>query len=139
MVAAMDWIRRWCASPSLHAALLAAAIGGGLSLEWPKVRGGIDADQIHEEIACEEALAYLLGCCPDLDRHDVACRYSRDTQELSGCEECESGSDPDISLAESRAYRRTSCSQIRATGVCERVASADREWDHCADYDDGYY
>ena len=126
--------RRFIGSSSLRAALLAVVIGGGLSVRFAGQAEVAHDNWVYQEVTCEEALAYLMTCCPGLDPGEVDCRYYRDVQELSGCEECEVGANPDISVDESEVYRELSCERVRAEGVCEQVAAADRRWNECDEY-----
>ncbi len=70
--------------------------------------GGLRQD----EIDCEQAVAYLQGCCPDWAGATVACTYD------SGCG---STTETALSIDQSQCILGESCSQIVATGICDRV------------------
>lgn len=131
----MDWVLGVVRSPTVHAALLASCIAGGLSLSRAPHPGGAEGRWAYEQLACEEALAHLKDCCPSLD--DVGCRHF-EREETSGCETCSWGATPDISIDEGDTYRRLSCDEVRAEGICEAVDARDRSWDNCSD-EDAYY
>ncbi len=65
------------------------------------------------ELACEQAAAHLLACCPDLDVTRMDC-----TQE-GGCSR--SGESTAVTLEESECLRGASCESIRERKVCERL------------------
>jgi hypothetical protein len=88
---------------SLRAALLTLVIGGGL----PAAQAFRE-----DEFVCEEAVAYLEECCPDLDAGEVQCVYNPG---------CSSTTYPSISTSESECIRDKSCDALRAEGVCEKV------------------
>jgi uncharacterized membrane protein len=71
-------------------------------------------DELSEgELDCEEAVAYLEGCCPGFSSASMSCVYGSGP----GC----SGTSPDISIPESQCIRATSCSELVESGVCQRV------------------
>jgi hypothetical protein len=68
------------------------------------VRPGLRED----ELKCEEAVAHLEECCPELDVASLQCRASGDCDaEL-----------PDFRVAESDCIRAASCDEIQARGLC---------------------
>jgi hypothetical protein len=67
-----------------------------------------------DEQVCEEALAHLVHCCPDLDPMQVRCDY-----EPGGCGG--GGHMPDIDEDESQCLRAHSCTDLNASGTCAEV------------------
>jgi hypothetical protein len=70
--------------------------------------GGLRQD----EVDCEDAIAYLQGCCPDFTGSTVACVHDE------GCGEV---TDTALSIAESQCITGDTCEQIVSAGICERV------------------
>ena len=70
--------------------------------------GGLRQD----ELECEDAVAYLQGCCPDWAGATVACSYD------SGCG---SVTETALSIDESQCILAESCTQIVASGICDKV------------------
>jgi hypothetical protein len=70
--------------------------------------GGLRQD----ELDCEDAVAYLQGCCPDFAGATVACVH--DTG-------CGSTRQTALSIEESQCILAESCDQIVASRLCERV------------------
>src|ERR1700761_6019438 len=79
-----------------------------LGLSTLVANGGLRQD----ELDCEQAIAYLQGCCPDFGGATVACSYD------SGCGTTVSTA---LSIEESQCILSESCSQIVASGLCEKV------------------
>jgi hypothetical protein len=70
--------------------------------------GGLRQD----ELDCEEAVAYLQGCCPDFAGATVACAHD------SGCG---TTVETALSIDESQCIVAQSCNQIVASGICDKV------------------
>lgn len=66
-----------------------------------------------EDVQCEEAVAHLVECCPDLDASTLDCHGEQQA--------CESAPYISISEQESECLLGRDCDGIRASGVCERV------------------
>jgi hypothetical protein len=88
---------RWVRRAACAAGLSALVASGGLR---------------QDEIECEEAVAYLQGCCPDFSGATVACRHD------SGCGVSVATA---LSVDESQCILAQSCAQIAAAGLCEKV------------------
>jgi hypothetical protein len=84
--------RRWLRAAALPWLLLATL--------------GFDIDE--DELHCEEAVAHLQSCCPDLDPKTVDCNY----------QVCSS---PDLSRAQAECIEELSCEVIVEKRLCERV------------------
>jgi len=78
------------------------------------VAGGIPAAQgfREDEVECEEAVAFLGGCCPNFDARSIHCEY------IAGCDD---PTYPDLQPSESECILSRSCSELRAAHVCENV------------------
>jgi hypothetical protein len=72
------------------------------------IAGGLRQD----ELDCEEAVAYLQGCCPDFGGATIQCVAN------TGCLTSVS---PALSIQESQCIRSESCDQVVQSGLCERV------------------
>lgn len=70
--------------------------------------GGIRDD----EFQCEQAVAHLHGCCPELDPRAISCVYS------TGCNSTQSTA---FSVKESFCIQDSSCEVIRLAQICERA------------------
>lgn len=83
-----------------------------------------DDENFREEVLlCEEAVARLDTCCPDIDWSTVACNYRHTS--TGGCTNGTADfEDPTFKLEESRCILDTSCSDIHARGVCTRAKAA---------------
>src|SRR5512140_1891851 len=96
------------------------AIGIGLVLNLPGRATRSAGETSADELECEEAVARLVKCCPDLVPSTVNCEY----REERGC-----GSTnycvyhPDIDPGEGRRIRSLSCAQVAAEGICASVTS----------------
>ena len=78
-----------------------------------------DDNQFREDvISCEEAVAHLSECCPELRTSNVECRYYFRRDE--GCLGPDSTTriEPDIDLRESRCIRNLRCDEIFSRGLC---------------------
>lgn len=78
-----------------------------------------DDNQFREDvISCEEAVAHLEECCPELRASTVECKYfyRRD----DGCigPETTTRVVPDIDLRESRCIRDLACDGVSSRGLC---------------------
>ena len=105
---------------SLNLAVLAIAVGLVLNLPRGATRAAGAEPTSADELECEEAVARLVKCCPDLVPTTVNCEY-RATQ---GCSpSCTYY--PDIGPGDGRRIRSLSCAQIAAEGICSRVAATD--------------
>ena len=69
--------------------------------------GGVRRD----ELACEEAVARLIECCPHADPHEYQCFYT-----AGGCGSKEKL--PELSEAESQAVVDADCDTIREERGC---------------------
>lgn len=78
-----------------------------------------DDNQFREDvISCEEAVAHLAECCPELRPSDVECRYYFRRDE--GCLGPDSTTriEPDIALRDSLCIRGLTCEGISSRGFC---------------------
>ena len=75
-----------------------------------------------EDLVCEEAVAYLEGCCGNGTISGVSCRY-----EEGNCGEDDSS--PSIDEQQAGCIEGKDCSEIVAAGICDaqRVSDAIRE------------
>jgi len=66
-----------------------------------------------DEMQCEEAIARLDDCCPDIDTHRFVCIYSQ------GC----GGSQltPDFSTNGSKCIHDKSCEELQSSGSCDSL------------------
>jgi hypothetical protein len=71
--------------------------------------GGLRED----EFQCEQAVAHLHDCCPDLEPHAITCSYSKGY--------CGYRVDTAFSIKESLCIQDSSCEVIRAAQICERA------------------
>jgi hypothetical protein len=75
------------------------------------------------DFACEVAVAQLADCCPNFEPGEVNCVTNGDG--------CGYSALPDLERDESDCIRRMSCSDLRAHGVCDRVAKSPPGIDRC--------
>jgi hypothetical protein len=78
---------------------------GAAALSTLVADGGLRQD----EIDCEEAVAYLQGCCPDFGGATITCVSE------SGC----APSQPALSVTDSQCIVARSCAEVIATGLCD--------------------
>jgi hypothetical protein len=64
-----------------------------------------------DEVECEEAVKYMMDCCPGFDRSAVQCVYA----DMCGI------SYPDLTPSESSCILDSSCSELLSNKICERV------------------
>ena len=83
-----------------------------------------DDENFREEVLlCEEAVAKLDTCCPDVDWSTVRCDYRHTT--TGGCSDGTADlEDPALNLGESHCVLDTSCEEIQRSGVCTRAKAA---------------
>ncbi len=105
----------------VNLALLAIAVGAVLSLPRGMTRATGEEPDAADELECEEAVARLVKCCPDLQPSTVNCDYRVE----EGCDtSCTYY--PDIGPSEGKRIRSLSCAEVAAEGICSRVAGEDR-------------
>jgi hypothetical protein len=75
-----------------------------------------------DELACEEAVAHLGECCPNLDTTQLNCTYDDACGTLR----------PDFDVNQSGCIREASCEEIRARGLCD-LKAADGDASHAGD------
>jgi hypothetical protein len=78
-----------------------------------------DDNQFREDVlSCEEAVAHLAECCPEVQPTNVECRYYYRRDE--GClgPDTTTRIEPDLDLRESRCIRDLTCEGIRSRGLC---------------------
>ena len=88
-----------------------------------------DANPFREDVVrCEDALAHLSTCCPDVKPPAGACTFSHHEDQCGGCSVRLRG-DPGkrdvwtvLSVDESQAIERESCSAVDCTKAAELVA-----------------
>lgn len=68
-----------------------------------------------DEFPCEEAVAHLKECCPEVSKDDYLCDYGE------GCDG-EVHQRPALSVEESNCIRELACDALVAKGVCARAA-----------------
>jgi hypothetical protein len=85
--------------------------------------GEDDHDAFRDDVlACEEAVAHLESCCPDLHVEPNACAYSYDHD--SGCGSSTDRYEyPALTTLESQCIRDRGCGDIVRGGMCERAAT----------------
>jgi hypothetical protein len=66
-----------------------------------------------DEVECEEAVAYLIECCPGFDHGVVRCEY----QTTCGV------TYPDLTTRESQCILDASCEELRQHDLCNRVVA----------------
>jgi hypothetical protein len=99
-----------------------------------------DHDNFREDvIMCEDAVSYLVSCCPGFNAHAVHCNYGYDYTP-GGCYGTSAATDsvsPALSLEESRCILGRPCNAIVAAGVCARAQAAtpytSHSPSHCTD------
>src|SRR5258708_2675951 len=76
-----------------------------------------------DELACEDAVSHLQGCCRGFTGSNVDCSY-----EAGGCGV--NAIYPELSVSQSECIRGESCASLRATGVCSRAIAmpSSRSW-----------
>lgn len=77
-------------------------------------------DLTMEVVSCEEAYARLEDCCPSFRTPTDACRDYR-YRRTSACNGTVStgGTDPNLSIDESRCIRDRSCERLVVDGICD--------------------
>ncbi len=98
-------------------------------LPWrPRPSGGMTAALLlfvllgctgirEDELACEDAVSHLQGCCSGFTGSNVDCTY-----EAGGCSG-EGAVNPELDVTQSACIRGETCEQLRSTGVCARAAA----------------
>jgi hypothetical protein len=71
------------------------------------------------EFACEETVAHLADCCPNLDPHTVDCTY-----DAFQCD-TDANPNPQLSREASECLQSMSCEVIAADDGCEHVAAGE--------------
>jgi len=66
-----------------------------------------------DEVDCEEAVKYMLDCCPGFNRNSVQCVYS----DICGI------TYPDLTPSESRCILDASCHELASNKICARVSA----------------
>lgn len=90
-----------------------------------------DANPFREDVVrCEDALAHLSTCCPDVKVPAEACKFSHYKQVCGGCSARKRG-DPEerdvwpvLSIAESQGIENERCSAVDCTKATELVRRA---------------
>ena len=78
-----------------------------------------DDNQFREDVlSCEEAVAHLEECCPELRATNVKCRYYYHRSEGCYGPDTITRVDPELDLRESRCVRDLSCDEIFSRGLC---------------------
>jgi len=95
--------RTWRPSGGITAALLLFVLLGCAGIR-------------EDELACEDAVSHLQGCCSGFTGSNVDCTY-----EAGGCGE--GAVYPELDVRQSACIRGESCAQLRSTGVCARAAA----------------
>lgn len=88
-----------------------------------------DSDDLTGEVvSCEEAIGHLEKCCPDFDAvRDGQCVDDKYKKTGGGCVYDDYTSTttgyrlPEMTLAESQCVRTSSCDELIAKGICDRV------------------
>jgi hypothetical protein len=90
-----------------------------------------DANPFREDVVrCEDALAHLSTCCPDVKVPAGACTFSHYEQVCGGCSARKRGAPgkrdvwPVLSVAESQAIENERCSAVDCTKAAELVIRA---------------
>lgn len=89
-----------------------------------------DDDNLREDVlACEDAASHVRTCCSQ--SLVVSCRY--DYMHVDNSYSCDGTDDdytttvrPDLDLAEARCVLASSCADLRARGVCDRIAKLEK-------------
>lgn len=121
----MPFLRRFSAYAVSGAVVVLFACGDGSTH---------DHDNFREDVVmCEDAVAYLVSCCPSFDAHAVYCNYGYDYVP-GGCSTSATVDSitPALDLAESRCVLSRSCDALRAAGVCARAQLATPYTSHTA-------
>lgn len=66
-----------------------------------------------DELECDEAVAHLVQCCPNVTADTLQCVH------VDGCE---TATRPELDADQSECIRSRSCAVLRQDGVCDRVA-----------------
>ncbi|MDB4945518.1 MAG: hypothetical protein JWP97_5052 [Labilithrix sp.] len=98
-------------------------VGSLLACRWDDGHERDDDNFRADVIACEDALARLVTCCPRFDAKPVRCEYLYESDEGCGSTTTDSTA-PALDEAESRCVRETGCDELVASGVCERAQAA---------------
>lgn len=92
--------------------------GAGLALALSAFASfGFSGGLREDELECEQAVAHLADCCPDLDPAEISCTY------VEGCDSSELTT---FSVSESQCIEDLGCDDIRARDLCARVRSLPR-------------
>jgi hypothetical protein len=99
--------------------VLVAVMSGGIRL-----RSSEPSNLREDEILCEEAVARLVECCPQIDPSSINCSYVEKCIPLDEGDGCSAGAEwlscvPQIDQGDSVAWRDASCAEVRAHGWCE--------------------
>jgi hypothetical protein len=79
-----------------------------------------DDNQFREDVlSCEEAVAHLEECCPELRASNVECKYYYHRDEGCYGPDTTTRIEPDIGLRESRCIRDLTCEGIASQGLCK--------------------
>jgi hypothetical protein len=71
---------------------------------------------VGQELECEEAVSHLAHCCSASRTSGISCIYEPG---------CDSGTNPDISQAQSTCLRNKTCSELVSEGVCASLLTPD--------------
>ena len=69
-------------------------------------------DISEEEMVCEEAVARLETCCPEIDPRRINCVYAQS---------CDAELVPVLTPRASACVAETSCDDLKARGSCQRI------------------
>jgi hypothetical protein len=117
------WSRSNGATPGApRAGPVWAALGLALLVSSSVVEPSASPGIRRGELQCEEAVARLVECCPDLRPRDFFCEY----EDSGGCA---GAREPDLDGADYEYLRSHSCDEVREAGWCSYVGSNSPEFE----------